>query len=74
MKEYNRIISKWLWPMWKYRLNRNFYIDEPRLLLIDLIRLAKSFLNKYFRKKEDEFDVLQAKQLRDRVIKNENKR
>ena len=74
MKEYNRIISKWLWPMWKYRLNRNFYLDEPGLLLIDMIRLAKSFLNKYFHKKEDKFDVLQAKQIRDRVIKNENKR
>ena len=74
MKEYNRIISKWFWPIWKYRLNKNFYIDEPRLLITDLIRLSMSFFNKYFYKKEDKFDILLAKQLRDRAMNNENKR
>ena len=59
--------------IWKYRLNINFYKDEPRLLLIDFLRLIKSSFNKYFHKKEDKFDIYQSKQLRDRALSNEEK-
>ncbi len=74
MKRYNKLVSKWFWPIWKYRLNINFYKDEPRLLLIDILRLIKSSFNRYFHKKEDKFDIYQSKQLRDRVLSNEEKR
>ena len=74
MRKYNKFISKWFWPLWKYRLNKNFYKDEPRLIWLDILRLIKLSFNKYFYKKEDKFDIYQSKQLRDRVLSNEEKR
>ena len=74
MKRYNQFISKWFWPLWKYRLNKNFYKDEPKLILIDMFKILKTIFKKYFRKKEDKFDIYQAKQLRDRALLNEKKK
>ena len=74
MKKYNRFISKWLWPLWKYRLNKNFYKDEPKLIILDMIRILSMFFDKYFHKKEQKFDIYQSKQLRDRALINEEKR
>lgn len=74
MKRYNQFISKWFWPLWKYRLNKNFYKDEPKLILLDMLKILKTIFKKYFRKKEDKFDVFQAKQLRDRALLNEKKK
>ena len=74
MKRYNQFISKWFWPLWKYRLNKNFYKDEPKLILLDMFKILKTIFKKYFRKKEDKFDIYQAKQLRDRALLNEKKK
>ena len=73
MKKYNPFISKWFWPLWKYSLNKKFYKDEPKLILIDMFKLLKIFFNKYFHKKEQKIDIYQEKQLRDRALLNEKK-
>ena len=71
MKKYSPFISKWFWPIWKYILNKRFYKDEPKLILIDIIKIFKTVFLKYFLKKENKIDIYQKKQLRDRVLLNE---
>ena len=71
MKKYSPFISKWFWPIWKYSLNKRFYKDEPKLILIDIIKIFKTVFLKYFLKKENKIDIYQQKQLRDRVLLNE---
>ena len=71
MKKYSPFISKWFWPIWKYSLNKRFYKDEPKLILIDIIKIFKTVFFKYFLKKENKIDIYQQKQLRDRVLLNE---
>jgi hypothetical protein len=39
-----------------------------------MFKILKTIFKKYFRKKEDKFDIYQAKQLRDRALLNEKKK
>ena len=71
MLNLNPIISKWFWPIWKYSLNINFYKAEPKLIFIDLLKIFKTLVYRYFMKKEHKIDIYQEKQMRDRAILNE---
>ena len=71
MLNLNPIISKWFWPIWKYSLNINFYKEEPKLIFIDLLKIFKTLVYKYFMRKEYKIDIYQEKQMRDRAILNE---
>ncbi|MDC0563059.1 sulfatase-like hydrolase/transferase [Candidatus Pelagibacter ubique] len=71
MQNLNPIISKWFWPIWKYSLNKNFYKEEPKLILIDLLKIIKTVMFRYVHKKEHKIDIYQEKQMRDRAISNE---
>lgn len=70
MKKLNPFISKWLWPLWKYSLNIEFYKDEPKIIFIDLVKIFKTVLNRYLFKKVTKLDIYQQKQLRDRALSN----
>ena len=69
MKPYNRLFVQWISPLWKYRRNLNFYIEEPSLFFADLAKVLKLFVKIFlFRDVVTNPDMSLAKELRDRAL------
>ncbi len=69
MKPYNRLFVQWVSPIWKYRRNLNFYLEEPRLFFADSAKVIKLFVKIFlFRDVVTNPDMSLAKELRDRAL------
>lgn len=70
LKSYNQFISKWLWPLNKYKRNWYFYKTEPLLILKDLIKIIFTGVNVYFlNKKTENPDMENLKMARDHKLR-----
>lgn len=75
MRSFNRTFVKWVSPLWKYRRNLSFYLQEPSLLLKDASKIFKLFIKIFvLRDVVANPDMSLAKELRDRALiaKSEN--
>ena len=70
LKSYNQFISKWLWPLNKYKRNWFFYKSEPYLIIKDLIKIIFTGINVYFlNKKTENPDMENLKIARDQKLR-----
>lgn len=69
LKTYNRTFVKWVSPIWKYRRNLSFYLQEPTLIFYDALKIAKLFIKIFLlRDVVVSPDMSLAKELRDRKL------
>ena len=70
LKCYNQFISKWLWPLNKYKRNWHFYKSDPLLIFNDLIKIIFTGINVYFlNKKTENPDMENLKIARDQKLR-----
>lgn len=75
MRSFNRTFVKWVSPIWKYRRNLSFYLQEPTLIALDATKILKLFIKIFvLRDVVANPDMSLAKELRDRALiaKSEN--
>ena len=69
MRPFNRTFVKWVSPLWKYRRNLSFYLQEPSLLLKDASKIFSLFIKIFVLKDVvANPDMSLAKELRDRAL------
>ena len=69
LKSYNRTFVKWVSPIWKYRRNLSFYLQEPTLIFSDALKIFRLFIRIFvLRDVVASPDMSLAKELRDRSL------
>ena len=69
MKFYSRFLSRWVWPLRRYRRNWELYRQEPLLLFSDMLQLARAGIRYLILNKRPETpDMVKAKKMRDRAL------
>jgi len=75
MRPFSRTFVKWVSPIWKYRRNLSFYLQEPSLFIKDASKIFRLFIKIFiFKDVVANPDMSLAKELRDRALiaKSEN--